>query len=272
MKKVQLYTIAYLPEHLTQLEAGYGYLDNLHNTRADWREYWPMRQFLLTESLDENTYYGFFSPRFIEKTGLTYQQTVAFIQSAPDDTDVITFSPQVDIGAFFHNVFIGGNLADPGFLVTAQAVANLAELSVDVGQIVMDSRVTVFSNFFVAKPAFWRRWLSVCELIFTVSEGYADSELGQALRHKTNYKEGVERKVFIMEGIVSLMLALDNSIKVHNYNPFTLGWSAQLNRFREEAIICDALKTAMREQNHPEYQQIYQKISQEVLHSAFSQH
>jgi hypothetical protein len=269
MKQVQLYTIAYLPEHVIQLEVGYNYLDNLHNNRSDWREYWPMRQFLLSQPLEDNTFYGFFSPRFAEKTGLSAQQVIQFIQSTPADTDVVTFSPQVDIGAFFQNVFIGGNFADQGFLITSQCCAELAGLSVDLSQLVMDSHCTVFSNFFVAKPAFWRRWLEVCELIFAVAETHADSELGQALRHKTNYKEGVERKVFVMEGVVSLLLALDNDLNVQNYNPFHLGWSAQLSRFREEAIICDALKTAMRNNQHPEYQNLYQKISQEVIKKTF---
>lgn len=268
-RKVNLYTIAYLPEQVTHLEAGYGYLDNLRNDRADWREYWPMRQFLLTENLDENAFYGFFSPRFAEKTGLSYQQVVTFVQSTPEDTDVVTFSPQVDIGAFFQNVFVGGDLADPGFLVTAQACANLAGLSVDLTQLVMDSRCTVFSNFFVAKPAFWRRWLDFCELLFAVAEVHADSELGQALRYKTRYKEGVERKVFVVEGVVSLLLALDTQLKIHNYNPFLLGWSAQLSRFREEAIICDALKTACRHHQHTEYKTLYDKISQDVIQKTF---
>lgn len=269
LRKVNLYTIAYLSEHVTHLEAGYRYLDNLRNDRADWREYWPMRQFLLTENLDENAFYGFFSPRFAEKTGLSYDQVVTFIQSTPEDTDVVTFSPQVDIGAFFQNVFVGGELADPGFLITSQVCANLAGLSVDLTQLVMDSRCTVFSNFFVAKPAFWRRWLAFCELLFAVAEAHPDSELGQALRYKTKYKEGVERKVFVVEGVVSLLLALDTQLKIQNYNPFQLGWSAQLSRFREEAMICDALKTAIRHNQHSEYKVLYDKISQDVIQKTF---
>jgi hypothetical protein len=45
-------------------------LDNLANERPDWREYWPMREFLLGETLVEDRYYGFFSPKFGQKTNL----------------------------------------------------------------------------------------------------------------------------------------------------------------------------------------------------------
>jgi hypothetical protein len=173
---------------------------------------------------------------------------------------------------YFQNVFIGGDLADSGFLITSQACANVAGLTVDLHQLVMDSRCTIFSNFFVAKPSVWRRWLSICEVIFAVAEAHPDSELGQALRHKTNYKEGVERKVFVIEGVISLLLAMDSSIRVCNYNPFHLGWSAQFSRFREEAIICDALKTAMREQRHPEYHATYHRLSQSVIEKVLFHH
>ena len=60
--KVALYQIAWSDEVMAHIEPGYGILDNRHDGRHDWREYWPMRKFLLTQALDEDTYYGFFSP------------------------------------------------------------------------------------------------------------------------------------------------------------------------------------------------------------------
>ena len=39
-------------------------LDNLRNERPDWREYWPIRRFLLEGTPDPDAFYGFFSPRF----------------------------------------------------------------------------------------------------------------------------------------------------------------------------------------------------------------
>ena len=50
------------------LDPGFLVLDNSENARPDWFEYWPIRQFLLAKSLDENAFYGFLSPRFQSKT------------------------------------------------------------------------------------------------------------------------------------------------------------------------------------------------------------
>ena len=49
---------------------GWQVLDNLNNERPDWFEYWPIRRFLLGDELDEQAFYGFFSPKFSAKTGL----------------------------------------------------------------------------------------------------------------------------------------------------------------------------------------------------------
>ena len=268
MTSIRIYTIAYLPEHFDNLEEGYLALDNRANARADWMEYWPVRQLLLSTELDADTYYGFFSPRFKEKTGLSSAAVLDFIRKAPVESDVITFSPQVDIGAFFQNVFVGGELADPGFLETSQQCADAAGLSIDLRTLFMDSRCTVFSNYFVAKPAFWRKWLQVCESFFAIAEG-PETPLQKALLHQTAYREGVHRKVFVVEGIVSLLLAINPAIQVCTYNPFKLGWSTQLSRFNNEAVICDALKTAVRENRHEEYVLAYHAMADKVINQVF---
>ena len=67
-----------IPHHLYQiyfdeisrknLDPGFLPLDNSKNERPDWREYWPIRQFLIKESLNENALYGFLSHKFFQKT------------------------------------------------------------------------------------------------------------------------------------------------------------------------------------------------------------
>src|SRR5580692_4722028 len=98
MTDIKLYQIVYSQKTLDGITPGYLPLDNLDSKRNDWREYWPIRNFLLSQPLAEDCYYGFFSPRFREKTGLSHAQTVEFIRAAPVGTDVVTFSPQPDMG------------------------------------------------------------------------------------------------------------------------------------------------------------------------------
>jgi hypothetical protein len=53
------------------LDPGFLVLDNSSNERPDWFEYWPIRKFLLSEPLDEESFYGFLSPKFKYKTNLS---------------------------------------------------------------------------------------------------------------------------------------------------------------------------------------------------------
>ena len=52
-------------------DKGFIQLDNSSNNRKDWSEYWPIRNYLLNNNLEDDIYYGFFSPKFYEKTGLS---------------------------------------------------------------------------------------------------------------------------------------------------------------------------------------------------------
>lgn len=257
MSQVNLYHIAYSQETLQSVPAGFSILDNLSGLRNDWREYWPIRDFLLNQDLADDQYYGFFSPRFQEKTGLTHAQVCQFVQSAGAHVDVVSFSPQVDMGAFFLNIFEQEELFQPGFIGPSQAFFASIGMPVDFSRLVMDSRQTIFSNYFVARPAFWRAWLAVNEKLFALCEG-ADHPLKAQLVSATAYPGAVQRKVFLMERVASLLLALEPKWRVKAYNPFGLAWSAsRLNQFKLEAVLSDALKIAIREQGFAEYYDAY---------------
>jgi hypothetical protein len=263
---VHLYHIAYSAETSQPNEDGYLILDNTANERPDWREYWPMRKFLLTSSLDEQAYYGFFSPKFAHKTGLSYAQVMAFIGAHGPETDAFLFSPQADVGALFINVFEGGDAADPGFLNVCQELFGSIGIAVDLRTLVMDSRTVVHSNFIIARPKFWRQWLELNDKIFSIAESAEPSELQTQLLFATTYPGAVQRKVFIVERTASLLLTL-YPWKTAAANPFTMGWSVQLIHHWKEAILADALKIAMREQAYPEYFAAYSRLREEVFPS-----
>jgi hypothetical protein len=253
MTDVKLYQIVYSQETLAGVPAGYLPLNNLDSKRNDWREYWPIRNFLLEQPLSDDSYYGFFSPRFAEKTGLSYAQVVAIVSGAPDDTDVVTFSPQPDMGAFFLNIFEQNEVFDPGFLPASEAFLSSIGIEVALRPLIMDSRHIVFSNYFVARPAFWRVWLDLNEKLFAICEG-EPSALRESLLHATNYTGAVQRKVFLMERLASLLFVMNPAWKVRSYNTFACAWSASKLGFnKQDAVISDALKIAMREQGFPQY-------------------
>ncbi len=250
--QIHCYVVSYTAEIYNNVQAPFEPLDNLDNPRPDWQEYWPIRKFLLSENLIEDHYYGFFSPRFQEKTGLSAAQIVDYLLKLKNYNDVILFSPQPDMGAFFLNVFEQNELFDPGFKESSQSFCNFAELNIDISELIMDSRNIIFSNYFIAKPIFWRRWLSVCETLFDACENYPPIARIHGWLQETNYRNGIQRKVFIMERVASLLLATEKKWSIHSHNPFVFAYSAsRLNQFPDKAIICDALKIAYKETKNP---------------------
>jgi hypothetical protein len=257
---VHLYQLAYSQETLARIEPGYRVLDNLENSRPDWYEYWAIRRFLLNETLEDDAFYGFFSPKFGSKTGLSHAQVTEFVQRFSPNADVLLFSPQPDMGAFFMNVFEQGETFDPGLIDAFSAFLDTIGRSTLLRQMVMDSRQVVFSNYFVARPAFWREWLSVNEALFALCEG-AETPLQRELTKPTTYPGAAQRKVFLAERVASFLLSTQPQWRTKAYDPFAFGWSA--TRFSEhptEAFISDALKIAFREQGFPEYMVAFARV------------
>lgn len=230
------------------LDPAFEPLDNCANERPDWYEYWPIRRFFQANPvLDESTYYGFFSPLFFSKTALKGEQVMEFMRQA-GDADVVTFSPHPCHGAAFYNVFEQGANVFPGFLEVATLFLRELDPQIQLQALVNDSRNTVYSNYFLARPRFWRAWNQVFERAFALAEDPA-SAVGQALVRPVDYEKGsgdtkpAQMKVMVLERIVSLMLAWGD-FKVRNYPPFAIPLTDQFAGRLAELQALDQLKIA----------------------------
>jgi|CXWL01.1.fsa_nt_gi hypothetical protein len=262
---IHLHLIAYSEASRLAIGPGWGVLDNLANPRPDWFEYWPIRRFLLEQALDESAFYGFFSPKFSHKTGLSHEQAECFVAASAPQADIVLFSPQPDMGAFFLNVFEQGETFDPGLIDAYSQFLQAIGRPAPLRQLVMDSRQVCFSNYFAARPAFWREWLRLNEALFAACEGPA-SALQAALTHATTYPGAAQRKVFLMERAASLLLTVQPQWRSVAHDPFGMGWSA--SRFRDhpnDAFVSDALKRAFRDTGWPHYMQAFAAVREQFL-------
>jgi hypothetical protein len=237
------------------LDPGFDVLDNSSNERPDWYEYWPIRKYLQNESLDENAFYGFLSPKFKLKTNLSAADVAEFIRGSAEATDVVLFSPSIHNSAFYLNVFEHGDAEHPGLMRVAQDFFARLHHSQPLTSLVSDSRNTVHSNYFIAKPRFWRAWLSITEQLFVIAESPQDP-LGMQLRTPTQYRgrREVQMKIFLMERIATWILVTDQSFAARVRDPF-------VSRSRiyklPVAIICDALKIAYTTQGRRQYLDVF---------------
>ena len=264
---IYLYQIAYDNASLASVRSsGFLMLDNLANDRPDWYEYWAIRNFLLKNAL-EDAWYGFFSPKFGAKTQLSLQKANAIIRNAEDrhGANVVLFSPQPDMGANFLNVFEQAELFDPGFIDAAQAFLSTMDIHLPIVDIVMDSRQIVYSNYFAAKPIFWKTWFSWTEKLFLMAED-PGNPLSEYFCKITSYGGNAQRKVFLLERFASLLLTTRPEFISYASNSFEYGWS--MSRFREnpeKTYINDALKIAFKETGFPQYMQAYRSMRDDFI-------
>ena len=238
-----------------ELDPGFEVLDNSTNERPDWFEYWPIRRFLLNEALDEDAFYGFLSPKFKLKTSLSADVVRESVRAAGSATDVILLSPSIHNSAYYLNVFEHGDSEHPGLKGVVKRLFERLELPNDLDSLVSDSRNTVHSNYFIAKPRFWRAWLAINEKMFAIAETPSDA-LGEALRTPTTYRGGsaVQMKIFIMERMATWLLMSGRGFAAQVRDPFV----ARSRIYKlPVAIVCDALKIAYATQGRAQYKDVF---------------
>jgi hypothetical protein len=259
MQDMHIYQILNHYTSRQDLDPGFGVLDNSANERPDWFEYWPIRKFLLGEVLDENAFYGFLSPKFRLKTSLSAAAVRDFILTADSAADVILLSPSIHNSAYYWNVFDHGDFEHPGLKNVARQLLERLDLPHDLEALVSDSRNTVHSNYFIAKPRFWRAWLAINEKMFAIAETPVDA-LGHALCSPTSYRGGstVQMKIFIMERVATLLLTIDDSFTARVRDPFVA--HSRLYKL-PVALVCDALKIAYATQGRAQYRDVFLLVS-----------
>jgi hypothetical protein len=240
------------------LDPGFSVLDNSANERPDWYEYWPMRNFLRGELLDEEAFYGFLSPKFRLKTNLQAAQVRSFIERAAPGVDVFLFSPSIQNSAYYWNVFEHGESEHPGLGSVAARFFARIDPAVRLDELVSDSRNTVHSNYFIAKPKFWRAWLEVNERLFAIAEDPGD-RLGEELCAPTAYRgnANVQMKIFIMERTATWLLTRDAAFRAQARDPF----AARSRIYKIPlAVVCDALKIAYATQGRGQYRDVFRML------------
>lgn len=264
--RIHAYQIYYDEATRAGLDPAFLPLDNRSNERPDWYEYWPIRNFLLGNELDEEAHYGFFSPQFRFKTRLTGRQVLDFARQAAD-ADVITFSPFPCLGAVFTNVFENGARTFAGFLEAITLFLQDLDPEFRPNMMVNDSRDAVYCNYFLARPAFWRVWLRVVERAFELAEG-GQGPVAEALRRPVGYKEDTtDMKIMVLERMTSFILS-SGAFTIRNYPPFSLPTTLQFAPHVPELKALDALKIRFRDTGEAQFLQEFLRRRDALLQVA----
>jgi hypothetical protein len=257
--RYKIYQISYNASTQQSNDPDFLPLDNMSNERPDWSEYWPIRNYLKSVELEENTYYGFLSPKFNAKTGLTSEQLYGFLESS--DQDIVSFSPFFDQMAFPISIFEQAEMNHAGIFQHLQDAVQFLEPGTQLENLVMTSQNTIFCNYFCAKKHVWQEWLRQCEAIFDLCESNGTPLAVRLISGVTHETSQHPAKVFLIERMISYLLTRNSDWTVRNYNPASLPQSSsRVSKYRTELVYLDALKIAYCQTNRSEFLQSFHNL------------
>ena len=264
--KIQIFQICYSDETLSQVPSNFLPLNNTDNIRPDWREYWPMRNFLLKNSLSDDVLYGFLSPKFAEKTSLDHSGIQQFINTHYQNEDIVSFSPFWDLSSIFKNIFEQGDFFHSGLARVCQEFCNEFAAGLDTINTITHSQNTIFCNYFIAKKNFWYEWFELGEKLFACAE-YEKSNLANSLNEVTTYgTQQLPMKIFVQERIATMILLLNTKFKCLAYNTFnTAPSTTPFNQFFHEAVISDSLKMSYSNTKNLLYLNQFARIRNDII-------
>lgn len=172
----KIFQIFYDENSKAQLDPGFIPLDNSRSARADWYEFWAIWNFLKTAELDEDCWYGFLSPKFREKTGLSSDFVSKALGGLEPDFEVALFTPNTHELAYYQNPFEHGEAHHPSLLGIAQSFFGSRYPGLDLREHVSCLRTSAFCNYVVAKPRYWRSWMALADGLLA----YADASAPQS--------------------------------------------------------------------------------------------
>jgi len=205
--KINIFQIFYDVNSKKQLNRQFIPLDNSSNQRPDWFEFWPILIFLRQNTLEEHTLYGFFSPKFTNKTSLSMEYIQYLVSKSDHDTDVFLFSHSWDQICYFINPWEQAEVWHPGIKNLTQNFLNYCGINFDVENTIADTNTTVFSNYFIANKSFWLEWQSLAEKYYLfIESGFGKSTDISTYTSYGSNGNNYPIKTFIQERFVNILL------------------------------------------------------------------
>jgi hypothetical protein len=124
----------------------------------------------------------------------------------------------------------------------------------------------IFSNFFFAKPRFWREWSRICDQLHEDTKGgqhFLDSEC--------TYTKGdggtkiLQAKVFAMECVASYLLASSRKFSSISYPLRLMPLSNAFVNLRLETSLLDELKRQWLKTSDPKFLEQYRIEQKRVI-------
>ena len=192
-------------------------LDNMENLRPDWFEFHVIRKALKKMEMREDCFYGFLSPNFHQKTGMSPSEVINMIKAVPKHVEVVLLTSKAHDLVLHRNLFLQGDLCHPGLLSACEHFFEFIGTPMNLKTLVTSLNNSVASNYIIAKPRFWRKWLTLADRFFDyVEEKKHPSNINFESASPYRGLYDTQLKVFIQERLATFLLVTE---KFETYVP-----------------------------------------------------
>lgn len=255
MPKAEIYQIFYDDRSKRQLDAGFKGLDNVSAHVDGWYEFSPIFNYLESNSLADDVWYGFLSPKFKFKTGCDSAYVYDFLGRVPQKAEVAIFSPGWDQLSYFLNPWEQGEVWHPKIAEITEKFLIETQRSANLQSVVTDLTTAVFSNYFVAKKRFWLAWLEIAKDFKQFVQSH--DEYNAQLISYGNPNNKAPMKTFIQERLASYLLATGDFVSVASRRAHTRPVMKRIfpdgEADRKLLLLCDRLKRLYRTTKNKAY-------------------
>jgi len=261
---INIYQIFYNSETREKVLPGFIPLDNMKNPRPDWFEFYVILDFLNNNKLENDSWYGFMSPKFMEKTGYDSNFCINTIKKHGNTADVALYTVAWDQLAYFLNPFEQGDVWHPGLLDMSQDFFRTVNPQINLKNLVTDATTSVFSNYIVAKKIFWDQWLELAKIYFD----YAEKVHKNITVASGSINNIYPMKTLIQERLASFVLSTQkfNVISIdRSFDGPICGLFNSDIKTRKLLQACDLMKAKYREKNDLKYLDMYWSIRAEII-------
>ena len=211
---MNIYQIFYNDKTFKLLDKSFIPLENSNKLGKEWFEFNAIFQFLSNNKLEEDTWYGFLSPEFYNKTKLSGIELKQHL-SLNRKSNVCLASSCFDQIAIYQNSFIQGDTKHPGLIKTTNYLLKKYNMNLPLNELIGHSHNTVFSNYVIAKKKYWETWYDLAKLFVKLEKN--DKKFSDFVNNKGKYKNTeVKLGVFIQERFPNILLSS------YNYNVTTI--------------------------------------------------
>jgi hypothetical protein len=179
-----------------------------HENEVFFREY-------ISGNITRNGLHGYLSWRFSEKTLISEESFIDFIDENPG-YDVYFINPFPELADLYSNVWEQGEIHHAGIKNLAESLFKKVGYNLDLDSMRNDKTTLLYCNYWVGNKKFWDAYMNFLLPIYNQLKVMSKEELS-TYTADAGYHTGVGYITFLMERLFSTFLSQSTDLK---YKPY----------------------------------------------------